>query len=535
MDDKSGDSSKGQSAADPAVVKKLKALENVLMELSKALRGVQFYPKGHPSLEATVNKAHSTIVEEIGDASELAISASKSGFSYEEHPIAPENTALQSLARDFHLRQIKKIFFLKDSSPSELVNFVGVIAMEPEVLRGPGKAEEYLQEKGVRHIYINEIKFGEQGALETKKKEEQAPEVDLDARVLSLLAGLDSHTDPEQYSNAVTEIKPFFTRFVEDDKLDEAFEITSQIGGHATDEAKPEELRAKASELLKDFPDQAFLEFLMRQLTLLDGEKKEKYVKVAINLEDVIVDACIEKLASNEALYSHRALIQLVLELKEVARPKLENALLDERWHVVRKMAFILGEMKAAESVPSMIAVVSHKDMRIKKEVLKALMKIRSTEAMKYLLSLPTSSEKDELRLFVVSQFGQLKERAAVPNLVKILKDRGRMLDNYEMLAESVRALGTIGSVQAVPVLEDVLLAKSFLAKASTQSLAMEAAGALSQISSKEALQALKKAEGHKNEDLKRAVALAIRTQEHALQEKDGRGKPQRGGDEPSG
>jgi len=82
------------------------------------------------------------------------------------------------------------------------------------------------------------------------------------------------------------------------------------------------------------------MEFILRQLTLLHGPRQDEVMETARELGERFVEAILDRLSTNEALYSHRALIQILLQMPDPAREMVEKRLQDERWHVVRRWRF---------------------------------------------------------------------------------------------------------------------------------------------------------------------------------------------------
>jgi len=486
-------------------------IEDAFVEMARALKAVNFYPRGHPTLHSCMDRSYKSLIATFGDQEQLALGVSKDGFQLASNPFAPGNQILTGLAREFFLRQIKKVFFLKGVSPQELENFLRVMAMEEELFRGKGKAEEYLGDSNVEHIWANEIKLGQ--SIGMPVKEESAPEIaPIDDRLVKLIESLRKETDSRVFLGLVREASITASRFMDEGKPDQALVIMRVFWeAFSVEPLRSPMIVEAAKSAYKEISSPAMVDYILRQITLLDGPRKDSVLKVALGMDERLVRAIVDKLATNEALYSHRALIQVLLSIPDLSMGAVEAGLADERWWVARKMAFLLGEMGSQGSVPALIKSASHPDLRVQKEVLKALAKIKIPEGVKMLVELADSKAPQEIRIHSISLLGTIREKSAVPTLVKILKKKGAMLNEIEFLEEAVRALGKIGSAQAMPVLSDLLLKRSVFARAKSINLGVEAAEALGAIGGKEAEEILRRGAESRRQEIRLASLRALK------------------------
>lgn len=503
--------------------------EEGLTELARSLKAVHFYPRGHPTLQSSLDKAYRSLSAAMGDNDQLSFGITKDGFLTSSNPLATNNQILQGFSREFFLRQIKKIFFLRDVSIQELENFLRVIAMEEDLFRGKGKAESYINDAGIVNIWANEIKLGQSRGA-PRKEEAQTEGITVDERIRKIIDLLRSETDPRKFLGAAREASITAQRLAAEQKCDAAFLILKVIWEVMSNRQPRSPMIVEAARTaFKEMTVPDMIEFLLRQLTLLDGPRKDEVLNVAVSLGDVLIQSIINKITTNEALYSHRALIGVLLSLPDPSRPLIENYLDDDRWWVVRKMAFLLGEMKKIPSISSLIRVSSHDDLRVRKEILKAICKIHAPEGTKKLIEIVESTKNSlEIRIHVIRLLAASRELSAVPTLVKILKSRGAMLDNYELLDESIKALGKLGSTQAVPILTEILIKRSLFAKAKSVSLGAEAAEALGAIAGKEVEEIVQQGADSKHQEIRAASMKALTSIRQGLDqvdESDGKGE----------
>jgi len=150
---------------------------------------------------------------------------SKDGFNYQSKPIAAGNTNLPPLARELFLRQVKKIFFLPELTAKELENFLRVIAMEEELFRGENKAEDYLLDNGVEHIWFNEMKFGQKRSMPKPEQKPEKTDESMDERIRQLIETLRREKDPRKFLGHSREAVITAQRLMDEGKIELAFEI----------------------------------------------------------------------------------------------------------------------------------------------------------------------------------------------------------------------------------------------------------------------------------------------------------------------
>jgi HEAT repeat protein len=107
-------------------------------------------------------------------------------------------------------------------------------------------------------------------------------------------------------------------------------------------------------------------------------------------------------------------------------------------------MVSILGELRCSECIPELKRPLYHEDVRVRKEAIRALMKIGGEAAESALI--PLLEEQDEgLVRHVILSLGLMRSRQAVPGLLKLLERRDLLLKGLEVKKELLLALGRIG------------------------------------------------------------------------------------------
>jgi HEAT repeat protein len=139
------------------------------------------------------------------------------------------------------------------------------------------------------------------------------------------------------------------------------------------------------------------------------------------------------------------------------------HRLADGRWFVVHTALQILGEIgDRTISSDLMISSVYHDDIRVRKEAIQTLGKLRSRGAVRMLCDLLTDKD-EEIRFLALRTLGDTGDKMAVPHILPFLqkkrKVKGQKSDILRQTA--IEALGRIGDPEAIPILLDLLRSKA--------------------------------------------------------------------------
>jgi hypothetical protein len=74
---------------------------NILIELNKTVKALNFYPKGHPVLKAQLEHFNSLLKQAITEQGAIKWNVDQKGFYLEEKPIATTQEGIAALAKQF--------------------------------------------------------------------------------------------------------------------------------------------------------------------------------------------------------------------------------------------------------------------------------------------------------------------------------------------------------------------------------------------------------------------------------------------------
>ena len=88
-------------------------------------------------------------------------------------------------------------------------------------------------------------------------------------------------------------------------------------------------------------------------------------------------EALLRKLQEEEAPGRRKILLSLVLRLGEKAVPSILSRMEGQRWFFLRNLCFLLGEIGAPAGIPPLVAMLSAREPKVRREAVQALGKIR--------------------------------------------------------------------------------------------------------------------------------------------------------------
>ena len=487
----------------------------ILIELVKAVKMHNFYPQGHPQLESIIEKSYLALKKSIDTAGEFKWRIDQRGFYFEKLPLAPGNAEIAGLAKKLFFRRIKEITFLAQLDMNDIKVCLSAVNAEPEEIQAKGGVEAFFASLDINGILLNEQRYEDikklKNELEAKKEAEKAAAEEKQEQP----AGESEKAQEEQEEKPKEEVKQ--------DSLET---LISKIRGEK-DDLRYKDLSARITELLtqgkaesvypclivfyehtlpasgrSDFIKKTALEGIKGLLTreMLKflasriGAKQEHNRAAAQNIlvyagdegAQALLDAIIEAQDAMARRYIFNALVIFGGRI----RPLIEARLDHPEWYVVRQMAALLGAIGGPEAMDALETAYKNPELRVKKEVLKSMVKIRTPRVTEFLLK-ALGEENQSLVAQAIISLGIIKDPSAVEPLAELAFKREAFSDASETSKEAVKALGIIGDTRAVPHLEKILFRTVWFGKKANDEVRSLAAYSLGLIGTTEALDAV--------------------------------------------
>jgi len=227
------------------------------------------------------------------------------------------------------------------------------------------------------------------------------------------------------------------------------------------------------------------------------GEDKTHREEASILLKlfgRAVLESVLFALEREENPETRKRLMVVVRSMETEIFGEIVHRLADSRWYVVQTALCVLGEIADKTISPDLlISSVYHDDMRVRKEAIKALGKLKSRGAIRILCDL-LKDKSEEIAFLTLKTLGDVGDKMAVRHILPFVQKkrlRGQKTDILRQTA--IEALGRIGDAQAIPALLDLLRSKTVFRKggeAFRKSL-VEALGAIREPELEEVLQSV--------------------------------------------
>ena len=482
-----------------------------LLEWAKAVRAYNLYPEGHPALASLTGLLSRLFQELVGEGfSPLELEINRAGFKYRGQRILSSSPAVFSLLNHLYQRRLNRITFLPSLSPEGIHEFLKIISLSETEIRSLGGMKAICELRKISGLEVTEVDFQEvlpdEDRLRLEVQEEPAPpqefvsepEPDQDERtkLRELLQELEREDNPARagavLSGFIEILRPLLG-------LNRREVVMEALGGLAQLSSSPmitAEKRAFFTARWGQVLDRQTLETLLGWLAgppeieielvarimeaagpsllppflamLLETPRSSLAGSPGIKLlavfpEDGTVQILAEKIRSSPLSKIGSALFLMSLIGKEKAIPTLRELLTRPEGAVLREAISGLSLIGGKNAARILMNYYFNAPAEQKPQVLVALGTMPPEEVFDFLAQILQGGSTPDLRKSVMVALGNLKDRKAVPLLIKILAQQGffRRLPS-ELEKQAAATLAEIGGEEALRFLVQALPRRDF-------------------------------------------------------------------------
>jgi len=473
----------------------------------------------------------------ILDGNDLTLNSGRKSFSFPDGEVLKDTTHISaSLSYEFFIRRIQKITFLHDLYEEDLLAFLRILTIPPDVIQKSGGLDKLMAERGVRTIWVNEYDLstihdkrqdmessgrtpqtvdevesglGREWAEDPEQLADKLEDLDSSDDLLELLGRLAATLDEDLYLMAVRQAIACSDAFKSRNDLAALYPLVELLADHANDADRGEGLRDCARFGLEQLAlGDELLVYLLDHTEAHDALSREAMLAVISASGPPGISLTIAKMGSTDNLAVRKEISSLLVGLGGPAVPFILQMMQDTRWYIVRNLCAVLGDIGMQEAVPELLACLKHTDIRVCKEAIRSLAKIGGREAESAIIAL-LHGNNSLLFPQVVASLGGLKSRKALAELVQIVCSGDMLLKNLSLKIDALGAIAMIGDRQAVPILTRILASSHILARSRWGQFKIAIAGCLARLGDIRALPILKKKASGSGE-LARACAEAV-------------------------
>ncbi len=456
----------------------LQRVTQAVAEFAKGIKSASFYPAGHPVLLQSVTKIIQLFEGIPLPEQGLSIDVTKNAILYRDVPLPTGgNKALTDLNRELYLRRAARIIFLPNLHQDEVVSCLKAITRDPDEIQDAGGLEQTLLREKVTRIWANRVDYDHlTQLLKEEELEEVAPEDLTDGpletmddppqadappeevvTIETLLARIAKETAPTAYRGHITEFSRFLLAERSGMKIDYSMQAMAIFVRHIGNPPGGSDEIADLARLgIREVASEELVSHYIGLLKKRGARGREGIDAALIALEERSVGPLLQALAEEEDLLVRKAIVEIVTRIGRIAVPTIVENLADSRWYMVRNMIAVLGSLGMPDLAPHVSAALSHHDLRVKKEAIKALARIPHPIAVTALCDL-TFFPEETVALTATAALASKKETEAVIALYRRAAAKRILYPNYRLAHEAIDSLRAIGTDDAVAALEEII------------------------------------------------------------------------------
>lgn len=182
----------------------------------------------------------------------------------------------------------------------------------------------------------------------------------------------------------------------------------------------------------------------------------------------------------------------------------------DRRWYLVRNVVYILGRIGKAAAIPSIQKALVHREMRVRREAVHSLGFIGGSKAFNLLVKSLQDSDM-RVRCAAALNLGKVGRKNSLIHLSELIQ--GKEFPRKEPAEKKALfdAVGIAGSNEALPMLQKLLMKRTWFGRKKAEEAREGAAGALALIGTREAKSILELGQKSKNAAIRRVCQQALR------------------------
>ncbi|MEK7851536.1 MAG: HEAT repeat domain-containing protein, partial [Deltaproteobacteria bacterium] len=182
-----------------------------------------------------------------------------------------------------------------------------------------------------------------------------------------------------------------------------------------------------------------------------------------------------------------------------------------KRWYLIRNTVIVLRRIGSPALLEPVGKLVSHKEPRVRKEVLLYLEAVPEPRALSYIMKL-LNDDAGALRIHALKTLAGSKFQGALKPILEITASKEfEGMDIAEKRAV-FEALGELGADEVVPMFKEMLLKRYWFNKAKEKESVILAVAGLRKAKTDAAIKALEEGSAVKKDEFKTFITQAIRS-----------------------
>ena len=545
------------------ISEEIKEAKDILQSLIKAKKTFRMYPANNPVYTKTLEETYLRFKEYFDYRDAYTITIAQHSISYESEQIYFNKEKEDNLALFFFKDGLREISFKKDLPPEELEEFLKVIALDFDREAIDDDVVTLLWEKDFENIsYVVDesylVDMDEENFA--SKAEEKAKEQITDVNDL-MRAYRDGFNQEDVKTVSIVPLSDkdlqSLVKVIEGDPLDKIdkmililFEILHLAEARQELENTFTSLKDIIAYAMKHGDVKEVLTVMKKAQEIIDNseraEDEKRYMQLVqsylgtdevlgllgeildsgIELEPVVVnelitfldksaiEPLIKILGELKTIYARRNVIEALVAIGRKDIKSIARGLHDQRWFVVRNIIYILRRIGDRSATESLLKIVRHGDIRVRKEAIKALGELGGQGIIQVLKESLNDPEL-QVRVVTAKALGSIGTDVAKKIILDKISEKAFKDKEFEEKREFFEVLSKWKDLEIYEFLIKVIKKKTFFRRSKNFENRASAAFCLGILGNRDALPILERFQNSKNKLLKEFSRTAIKRLQH--------------------
>lgn len=528
---------------------------DIMLTMVKTAKGVKMYQANNPLLVRFFQEMTEKMSAMLNLYNEYKLDVDQFELRYKGHSVYKNSDTTESMAFRMYSDGIRSIIFNEGAEEWELKEFLEIVSMSqsgdldddivtrlwdkglphcsyiqeddfqeidkqigdqltgpssmgkiaPTCLADPLSCATQLQEIPDRFYTLTEE---EMTCLQTLiESEESFRPMDETARILAAIL---SGVAEEELFSAFLEIYLKLTRnlFISGES-EFSLKLFAYLYRRATTKEPVEERRRLVLNALSRLWTNETLKGLCKIIDTTDAISTDELKTLSVMIGQTSPATLCELLGLVEKMKMRKVLIETTTEIAREKPQILLSYLSDSRWYLVRNVVLILTQLKNSVLLDQVVVLISHRDQRVRKEVLKYLITVPEPRAKPYLLKF-LRDESSGLRIMALQMMGRAKLLFALEPLTAFIDSVEYESMNISEKKAVYEAIGELGGEKMLPLFKSMLTKMYLFQRAKEKEAIICAVAGLQKIPGEETLKLLEEAHRSKSPECRELIKNTI-------------------------
>jgi len=537
------------------------AAKEIIQNIIRSKKNLRMYPENNPIYIKTIETAYQSFTDLLEYSDSITFKIRQMEIIHEGEQVYHSPEKDDNLALFFFKDGIRELTFRKGLRKDELEDFFRIIMIDFDKEALDDDVVTLMWERDFENIsyvvdeaFLTDDETYEEEAVR-QAKEQVAEEDDLmrayeDAADTEVVAGvpiaeltdedieaikkeLDRGTDyfvrklstllfellylaerKEDYQELVSFFRSAIDFAFQTNQIDVVVDTFMRVGMLLDSERCPEDLKPHLQMIMAYINSERVVTLLGE---LLDSrtEVDEDAVNILFSLMDrTAIPALIRILGELDTIHGRRVIINSLIVLGRKDLSAVAKGLNDKRWFVVRNIIYVLRNIRDRRAVEYLVKKLRHGDIRVRKEVIKALGDLGGPHVVNYLRNYIQDADA-AVRGLTAKALAQTRSLLAKRVLMEEISSSGFKSKDFDEKKEFFEAMAAWNDPDVVDFLARILRKRPFFRRQRVNENRACAAYALGLMGGAEARDLLWKFRDTGNELVREHVNEAIKRIDH--------------------